>query len=99
MQYVGQTLLRIRDRFVQHFQDIDIGNQEKSVGHHFNLPNHHEHKDITINVLEFIKAPPRSPQAIQIHNRVEHNWTHLLQSLVPHGLNMENPKELFAKTK
>ena len=99
MQYVGQTLLRVKDRFVHHFRDVDIGNPEKTVGRHFNLPDHKGYKDMTINILEFIKAPPRSPQAIQIRNRVERNWTHVLRSLAPHGLNMENPKELFAKPK
>ena len=46
-----------------------------------------------ITVLEFIKAPPKSPKAIIVRNRVEKNWTHLLRTLAPQGLNMENPKE------
>jgi len=90
---VGQTLLRLRDRFAGHFGDIDNSRQEKSIGRHFSSSDHQGADDMIITVLEFIKSPPRSLQAVTIRNRVELNWTHLFRSLAPHGLNMENPKE------
>ena len=93
LQYVGQTLKRLRDRFAGHFGDIDNSRQEKSIGRHFSQANHKGADDMEITVLEFIKNPPRSEQAVTIRNRVERNWTHLFRSLAPRGLNMENPKE------
>ena len=96
-QYVGQTMLRIKDRFVHHFRDIQISNLEKSVGRHFSSTDHNGFKDISISVVEFIKTPPRSPKATPVRNRIERNWTHLLRTLSPQGLNMENPKESGTK--
>ena len=99
IQYVGQTLLRLRDRFIHHLRDISIHDASKSVGRHFSLPHHSGYKDININILEFIRAPPRSPQAVFIRNRVERNWTHILRSIAPQGLNMENPKDYSSRNK
>ena len=93
LQYIGQTLKRIRDRFSGHFGDIEHARQEKSIGRHFSKAGHQGADDMIISVLEFIKSPPRSEQAVSIRNRVERNWTHLFRSLAPRGLNMENPKE------
>ena len=97
IQYVGQTMLRIKDRFVHHFRDIQISNQDKSVGKHFSLPDHNGFKDMEIYVVEFIKTPPRSPKATIVRRRTERYWTHLLRTLSPQGLNMENPKESGTK--
>ena len=47
-QYVGQTSLRIKDRFVHHFRDIEIHNQEKSIGRHFSSSDHKGFKDLQI---------------------------------------------------
>ena len=71
MQYVGQTMLRLKDRFVHHLRDIELGIADKSVGKHFSSPSHNGHKDLQISVLEFIKKPPRCQQAIGIRLRVE----------------------------
>ena len=90
-------MLRIKDRFVHHFRDIDLGDQDKTVGKHFSQPSHNGLKDVEISVLEFIKKPPRSPASVVIRNRVEKRWTHLLRCLAPHGLNIENPKEYTTK--
>jgi hypothetical protein len=43
LQYVGQTLLRLKDRFVHHLRDIDIGTLEKSVCRHFSQADHNGH--------------------------------------------------------
>ncbi len=86
-------MLRLKDRFVHHLRDIDMGTADKSVGKHFASTTHRGHKDVQISVLEFIKKAPRSPQAIGIRLRVERHWTHVLRSLAPIGLNIEHPKE------
>ena len=86
-------MLRIKDRFVHHFRDISISNQEKTVSKHFSLPSHDVIKDVNISILEFIKKTPRSQQAASIRNRVEKNWTHLLRCMAPLGLNIEKPKQ------
>jgi hypothetical protein len=59
IQYVGQTMLRIKDRFVNHFYDITMSNMDKTVSKHFSQPSHNGIKDLTISVLEFTKKPPR----------------------------------------
>ncbi len=86
-------MLRLKDRFVHHLRDIEMGTVDKSVGKHFASANHNGHKDVQISVLEFIKKAPRSTQAIGIRLRVERHWTHVLRSLAPIGLNIEHPKE------
>jgi len=86
-------MLRLKDRFVHHFRDIDLGLPDRSVGKHFSSGTHKGHRDVKITVLEFIKNPPRSNQAITIRLRVERRWTHVLRSLAPIGLNVEHPKE------
>ena len=97
IQYIGQTMLRLRDRFEGHFGDVNHARQEKNVGRHYSKPGHQGVDDMTISVLEFIKNPPRSEQAVTIRNRVERNWTNLFRCLAPRGLNMENPKEYRKK--
>ena len=98
-QYVGQTMLRIKDRFIYHFRDIEMTNKEKSVSKHYSLPDHRGTKDMKIHILEYIRKPPRSPQAIAIRLKREQHWTHLLRCLGPIGLNMENPKEFTSHKK
>ena len=93
MQYVGQTLLRLQDRFVGHFGDIKRNDHNKPVAAHFTQAGHNQKDDLRITVLEFIKKPPRSLQAITIRHKVEFKWTHTLRTLAPQGINLENPKE------
>ena len=99
LQYVGQTLLRLKDRFVGHLGDINNGNMDKPISAHFAHDGHNGLKDMSISILEFIKKPPRSPQSITIRSRVERNWTHQLRTLAPQGLNQENPKEYHSHRK
>ena len=98
IQYVGQPSLRLKDRFVHHYsRDIELSDPNKSVGRHFSQTDHRGLKDMEITVLEFIKAPPKSPHGAAIRNTIERNWTHLLRTLAPQGLNMENPNEFKSK--
>jgi hypothetical protein len=89
-QYVGQTLLRLKSRFVHHYYTVDKKDQTKPVGKHFSLMNHRGTDDMEIHVLEFIKKPPSSDVALEIRNRVEKRWIHLLRSPAPLGLNIED---------
>ena len=88
-QYVGQTLRRLKDRLYEHLRDIDTLNPEKPLGVHF-AQTCKENPSIKAHVLEFIKKPPRSPEALTIRNRVEKRWIHLLRTPAPHGLNLED---------
>jgi len=99
MQYVGQTLRNIYKRTYEHIRDTANCLQDKPVAQHFSQRSHDGENDMSITVLEFIKKPPRSPEAIAIRNRVERHWTHLLRSLAPQGLNQENPKEYHSHNK
>jgi len=87
-QYVGQTLLRLKDRFVKHFYDVEKGDKQKAIGLHFSQHDHNGIRDMEISVLEFIKKPPRSPEASTIRDRVEKRWIHLLRCPAPQGLNI-----------
>jgi hypothetical protein len=87
-QYVGQTLLRVKDRFVKHFYDVETSDKTKAVGLHFSHKDHNGTRDMEITVLEFIKKPPRSPEAAIIRDRVERRWIHLLRCPAPQGLNI-----------
>ena len=56
LQYVGQTLHRVKDRVSEYFTSIDIYDQTKTVGRHFSQPNHNGLFDMVISV---IKKPPK----------------------------------------
>ena len=47
-QYVGQTLLRLKDRFGKHFYDVEKGDKLKAVGLHFSQHGHNGIQDIQI---------------------------------------------------
>jgi len=88
---VGQTLLRVRDRFEGHFGDINRGDMSKSVSRHMCTFGHNGNIDLTISVLEFVKKAPRSPAALIIRNRVERRWIHLLRrTMAPQGINLDD---------
>ena len=87
-QYVGQTMLRIKDRFKNHFYDVVKKDRTKALGLHFSQQDHNGIQDIEITVLEFIKKPPRSPEASIIRDRVEKRWIHLLRCPAPQELNI-----------
>ena len=90
MQYVGQTLLRLKDRFVKHFGSVENADASLTVGRHFSEPGHNGIFDMEISILEFIKKPPRSPASTVIRNRVERRWMHLLRTCAPQGLNIDD---------
>jgi hypothetical protein len=87
---VGQTSLRLKDRFVHHFYSIEKKDQLKPVGKHFSQGSHAGLDDVEIHVLEFIKKPPTSEVGKEVRNRVEKRWIHLLRTPAPLGLNLED---------
>ena len=89
-QYVGQTMLRLKDRFVKHFYDISQGDTQKGLGHHFSSEGHQGLQDVRIHILEFVRMPPRSESAKRVRDRIERRWTHLMRCLAPVGLNIDD---------
>ena len=90
MQQVGQTSLRIKDRFVHHFYSVEKPDLQKAVGRHFAAIDRKEVADMEISVLEFIKKAPKSPASMIIRDRVERKWMNLLRTTAPQGLNIED---------
>jgi len=90
MQYVGQTLLRIKDRFKAHFYSIEKPDMLQVVARHFSDNTHNGILDVNISALEFIKKAPRSPASATIRDRVERRWMNLLRTCAPKGLNIED---------
>jgi hypothetical protein len=89
-QYVGQTSLRLKGRFVHHFYHVEKPDKTKPVGKHFSQLDHQGIDDMDIYVLEFISKPPKSLAAAAIRDRVEKRWIHLLRSTAPGGLNLDD---------
>jgi len=90
IQYVGQTHLRLKDRFGGHYTDIKSCNLTKTVSRHLTTNGHNGIFDMTISILEFIKKPPKSQASLTIRNKVERRWIHLLRTMAPLGLNLED---------
>jgi hypothetical protein len=89
-QYVGQTSLRLKGRFVHHFYTVEKPDKSKPVGKHFSQLDHKGIDDMDIYILEFISKPPKSLAAAAIRDRVEKRWIHLLRSTAPRGLNLDD---------
>ena len=93
IQYVGQTLTPIKQRFGQHFSDITGKTPHlKPVSNHFTSHGHNGYTDMTITVLEYIRQHPQSLASIKVRHRRETDWIHTLRTLHPRGLNKEDPK-------
>jgi len=71
IQYVGQTLLRLMDRFTKHFLQTEKAQIEHTCARHFSQRDHNGVFDMKISILEFVKKAPRSEAAQTIHDRVE----------------------------
>ena len=98
MQYVGQSKNTLASRFQKHFKWIEhVGNWANAptsyktlgptnVGLHFNLPGH-TLEDVSIQVLELIRAHPDSATATKLRDEREYDWMHKLKCLAPLGIN------------
>ena len=57
---------------------------------HMEEHNTNQNPNIKIHILEFIRAPPSSLKAQELRDTVERKWITRLNTLVPHGLNLQN---------
>ena len=87
-QYVGQTKNTIVQRFQGHFFNIRHKKQTDAVGMHFSQPDHRGLKDLSIQILEFIRLPPQSEKALYLRLTIEKSWIHKLRCPAPRGLNI-----------
>ena len=86
-QYVGQTKLRLMDRFQGHFWCIQTNTQKNDVAKHFNTPNHSGIEDVKIHILDFIHLGPYTDEGQYVRNHIEMNWVHRLRTQQPLGMN------------
>jgi hypothetical protein len=91
-QYVGQTLRKLAHQFQGHFYNIKIAQETKksdnAVGMHFSRSDHTGVQDMKIQILDFIKLPPKSVTANTLRLKIEKAWIHKLRCTAPHGLNI-----------
>ena len=87
-QYVGQTKLRLMDRFVHHFGNIKYTRLKDPIGRHFASHGHDSKINLTIHIVDFIAAPSESKPGQFLRDTLERKWIHRLQSLQPQGLNL-----------
>jgi hypothetical protein len=85
-QYVGQTYLRLKSRFVHHYYSVDKADSTKPVGKHFSQMDHRGTDDMRLRIHQ---KPPSSAVAAEVRNKVEKRWIHLLRSPAPQGLNID----------
>ena len=88
-QYVGQTMNSLQSRFTTHFNLINNQSQTHSVSRHFTQENHNGISDLTIHIVDFIYARPRTPKGRALRDRIEINWIHKLRTQIPIGLNID----------
>ena len=87
MQYVGQTKLRLMDRFGHHFTSIQRNDGKNDVCKHFNQPGHSGIQDLKLYILDFIHAAPNSDFGKALRDEIEFHWIQRLRSQLPHGIN------------
>ncbi len=87
MQYVGQTKLRLMDRFGNHFTSINRNDGKNDVCRHFNQNDHAGVSNLKLNILDFIFAKPDTPKAGALRDQIEFHWIQRLRSQLPHGIN------------
>ena len=90
MQYVGQTMRRLRNRFYNHYFHIRESTQDKAVSRHMSDNNHNTNWNFSISVLEFIKVAPDGPGAKDVRDRVERKWIHRMKTSSPDGMNIDD---------
>ena len=95
MQYVGQTKLRLMDRFGNHFTSINRNDGKNYVCRHFNLQDHSGILDLKLHILDFIFANPESIRARTLRDQIEFHWIQRLRSQLPHGINTMDKAPVF----
>ena len=87
MQYVGQTKLRLMDRFGNHFTSIQRNDGKNDVCKHFNDTGHSGIDNLKLHILDFIHAAPNSDFGRALRDQIEFHWIQRLRSQLPHGIN------------
>ena len=84
-QYVGETSLKLQQRFAHHRSDTKL-NKPTSVSLHFNSPNHHFGL-ARITPLWQCETFDTPYQTATNRKKMEQTWIYKLKSFFPHGLN------------
>ena len=87
-QYVGQTSKKLRERFVNHFGNINNRRLNDPIGRHFLSPGHTGKKTLIIHIVGFIPAPHNSRIGKTLRDNLEREWMYKLQTIAPQGLNL-----------
>ena len=87
MQYVGQTKLRLMDRFGNHFTSIQRNDGKNDVCKHFNGTGHAGIDNLQLHILDFIHAAPNSEFGRALRDHIEFHWIQRLRTQLPHGIN------------
>ena len=87
-QYVGQTSKKLKERFINHFGNINNKRLADPIGRHFSSAGHTGRKTLTIHIVEFIPAPYNSSVGKSLRDTFERRWMYKLQSISPQGLNL-----------
>ena len=88
-RYVGQTGDSIHKRFGEHSGSIGRRNLKEDVGRHFSTQDHLRLVDMSIAVMDFFHAPPKSKHALTLQLQIEFNWIQRLRTMLPMGLNIK----------
>ncbi len=89
IQYVGQTQNRIMDRYNGHLSTIRC-KADTTVARHMAKHNIFENPPITISILQFINGKADTDYAKVLRNKWENIWIARLDTLIPHGLNIQD---------
>ena len=88
-QYVGQTKNTITMRMNSHLSTIRL-HEDLPITNHMSEHDSNQNPNIKIHVREFIRAPPSSVKARELHASIERKWITRLNTLVPQGLNLQD---------
>ena len=89
IQYVGETMNSIRDRFNAHNSTIRC-RRDETVPRHFAMHGNTIKPDYSIHILEIIALPNSCAKAKELRLRKEQMWITKLNTLVPSGLNLDD---------
>ena len=88
-QYVGQTITPIKTRVNNHLSTIRT-NKDTPVAQHMRKHDQANWFDLEVFILEYIKSPAKSHRAKQTRDQKERDWMARLNTLVPHGMNIQD---------
>ncbi len=100
-QYVGETSNSLNQRFYQHLYENkhlkDPLNAPPSMVDKIPnpLPKHfaqadHTHLDMKVQIVEYVKLPPKAQTTTVFRRKRELHWIHQLKTFIPQGINSMN---------